>query len=154
MFYISCRRIFSPCQVIYVVMTCMLLSSCNAVKNNEYSEQEVGRSFAISFGTLLDTQEIKINGEGTIYGETGGALAVGVAGSFVGSGNGSLAGIAVGLIIGTVLGVSAEELIRDRKGLEHTVKLDSGIILAIIQEISDDIEKLSAGDRVFVKKFA
>lgn len=80
-FYISCRRIFSPCQVIYVVMTCMLLSSCNAVKNNEYSEQEVGRSFAISFGTLLDTQEIKINGEGTIYGETGGALAGGVAGS-------------------------------------------------------------------------
>jgi outer membrane lipoprotein SlyB len=71
----------------------------------------------------------------------------GVAGSTVGSGKGSVVGAALGAVLGGLGGAATEEAVTRRKGVEITVKLDSGRLLAVTQ--TDD-EAFQVGDRVRV----
>jgi outer membrane lipoprotein SlyB len=71
----------------------------------------------------------------------------GVAGSAVGGSKGSTLGATVGAMRGGLGGAAAEEGATRQKGLEITVKLDSGRIMAITQA-SD--ETFRTGGRVRV----
>jgi outer membrane lipoprotein SlyB len=90
---------------------------------------------------------VKIEGTKSVVGPAAGAVVGGVAGSTVGGGRGSVVGATVGAVLGGVGGAAAEEAITRKDGVEITVKLDSGRILAITQAAD---EEFRVGDRVRV----
>ena len=98
-------------------------------------------------GVIESVRAVKIEGTKSVVGPTAGAVVGGVAGSTVGSGKGSVVGAAVGAVLGGLGGAAAEEAITRQDGVEITVKLDSGRIMAITQAIGED---LRVGDRVRV----
>jgi outer membrane lipoprotein SlyB len=74
----------------------------------------------------------------------GGALG-GLAGSNVGQGSGSTAGAIVGAVLGGLAGQAIEEQGSKKDGVEITIKLDSGQIIAVTQEAD---EQFHPGERV------
>jgi len=70
-----------------------------------------------------------------------------VLGSTVGKGKGSTLAALGGAALGAVGGAVAEEKLTQKTGLEITVQLDSGSILAVVQEA--DV-MFSVGERVRV----
>jgi outer membrane lipoprotein SlyB len=90
---------------------------------------------------------VKIEGTKSAVGPAAGAAVGGVAGSTVGSGKGSWVGATVGAVLGGVGGAAAEEAMTRQDGVEITVKLDSGHLIAITQAAD---EEFRVGDRVRV----
>jgi outer membrane lipoprotein SlyB len=86
-------------------------------------------------------------GTKTPIGAGAGAVVGGVAGSTVGSGKGRVLGTALGAVLGGLGGAAAEEGLTRQKGVEITVRLDSGRMLAITQAVD---EEFRVGDRVRV----
>jgi outer membrane lipoprotein SlyB len=69
----------------------------------------------------------------------------GVAGSTIGRGTGSVLGAVVGAVAGGIGGQAAEQGLTGKRGVEVTVKLDNGQMVAIMQEAD---ETFRPGDRV------
>ena len=69
----------------------------------------------------------------------------GVAGSTIGQGRGSVIGAVVGAVAGGVAGQAIEQGVTTKRGVEVTVKLDNGQMVAIMQEAD---ETFRPGDRV------
>jgi outer membrane lipoprotein SlyB len=90
-------------------------------------------------------REVKLEGTRTGVGAGAGAIGGGIAGSTIGHGRGSALGALGGAVIGGVAGQAAEQGITSRRGIEITVKLDSGQMVAIMQEAD---ETFRPGDRV------
>ncbi len=70
-----------------------------------------------------------------------------MAGSTLGSGRGSVVGTAVGAVLGGLGGAAAEEGITRQRGVEITIRLDSGRFIAVTQAAD---EVFNPGDRVRV----
>jgi outer membrane lipoprotein SlyB len=72
-------------------------------------------------------------------------VAGGVAGSTIGHGRGSALGAIAGAVVGGLAGQAAEQGVTAKRGVEVTVKLDGGQMVAIMQEAD---ETFRPGDRV------
>jgi outer membrane lipoprotein SlyB len=90
-------------------------------------------------------REVNLEGTRTGIGPATGAVAGGVAGSAIGHGRGSALAAIAGAVAGGLAGQVAEQGFTRRRGVEVTVKLDSGQMLAIMQEAD---ETFRPGDRV------
>ena len=71
----------------------------------------------------------------------------GIAGSNIGAGKGSTVGTILGAVAGGVAGSMIEEGVMSKDGLEITVKLDNGRMIAVTQEAD---EQFRAGERIRV----
>ncbi len=92
-------------------------------------------------------REVKIEGTESGIGSTAGAVVGGVAGSDVGGGKGQIIGGVIGAVVGGVAGAAIEEGATRQKGVEITVKLDGGRMIAITQA-ADEKETFKVGERV------
>jgi outer membrane lipoprotein SlyB len=90
-------------------------------------------------------RHVQIEGTRSGVGTAAGAVVGGVAGSNVGAGKGSTVGAVLGAVGGGLLGSALEQGTTKKAGLEITVKLDSGKLLAITQEAD---EEFRVGERV------
>jgi len=99
---------------------------------------------------LAGTQFNVQGGSGGAGGVDGGAGAGagGIAGSTIGGGRGSVAGAVAGAILGGIAGSAIEKDATKANGVELTLRLDSGRIVAIVQEGSG--AEFRPGDRVRV----
>ncbi len=127
------------------------LSACQQSSQNAYRYNEVGKSSAVSFGTVLAVRPIDIIGENSGAGAVIGGAAGAGAGSAFGSGSGNNWAIGAGLIAGAIAGALAEQAMSDRKGVEYTIILESGITLTLAQESPKDERIMQAGERVIVQ---
>ncbi len=127
------------------------LGACQHPNQNTYRYDEVGKSSAVSFGTVVAVRTIDIIGRNTGAGALIGGAAGAGAGSAIGSGSGNGWAIGAGLVAGGVVGALAEQAASDRKGLEYTVVLESGVTLTIAQESPADERPLQVGERVIVQ---
>jgi outer membrane lipoprotein SlyB len=92
---------------------------------------------------------VQITAPNTGVGTVGGAAIGGIAGSTMGgSYNANAAGAIAGAIIGGIAGTAIEQSANKRNGVEITVHLDSGQMIAIVQEDVGDAYR--PGDRVRV----
>lgn len=98
-------------------------------------------------GVVEAVREVEVEGERSAAGPMAGAVIGGAAGSSVGHGRGSSAGGVVGTVVGAVVGESLSEG-APRRGLEITVRLDGGRVIAVTQPAGK--ESFQAGDRVRV----
>lgn len=127
------------------------LSACQRPGQNVYRHDEVGKSSALSFGTILSVREVSVIGENTGAGALVGAAAGAGAGSYVGRGSGSAWGAGVGLVAGAIAGAMAEQAMADRKALEYVVVLESGVPMTYVQEIHKEDRVFAVGERVVVQ---
>ena len=126
-------------------------TSCQRPNANVYSYKEVGKTSAVTFGTILKVRSIGIIGENTGAGAAVGATAGAAGGYYVGQGDGAAwagAGLA---IAGGVIGYLIEQGLSDREGYEYTVILENGVVLTTVQELSENGLPLEANSRVIVQ---
>ncbi len=131
-----------------MVATLIALAGCaSGTGGKDYSRAQTRSVQEVQMGIVESVREVNIEGTKTPIGAGAGAVVGGVAGSTVGSGRGSVVGTAVGAVLGGLGGAAAEEVVTRKKGVEITVKLDSGRLIAITQTAD---ELFRVGDRVRV----
>jgi outer membrane lipoprotein SlyB len=139
----------------FVIVTSTLLSAAvialagcaSGTGGKDYSREQTRTAQEVQMGIVESVREVNIEGTKTPIGAGAGAVVGGVAGSTVGGGKGSVVGAAVGAVLGGLGGAAAEEAVTRQKGVEITVKLDSGRLIAITQAAD---EEFRVGDRVRV----
>jgi outer membrane lipoprotein SlyB len=124
-----------------------VLAGCAApgLGGGNYSREQARREQTVRMGVVESVREVKIEGTRSGIGPGAGAVAGGVAGSSIGHGRGSAVAAIAGAVVGGVAGQVAEQGFTAKRGVEVTVKLDSGQMLAIVQEAD---ETFRPGDRV------
>jgi outer membrane lipoprotein SlyB len=127
-----------------------LLSGCASGRSGKtYSRDEARQSLSVYYGTVLAVAPAVIEGTKTPIGPAAGGATGAVLGSAVGRGSGRAIATVVGGIAGAVAGGAIEEGATRREAYEITVELDTGQLIAVIQEAD---ESFAAGDRVRILK--
>lgn len=133
-----------------VAVTAMVvaLSGCqSSLKGNVYSREEARTVQTVRMGTIQALRPVQIEGTKTPIGSAAGAVVGGVAGSSVGGGKGQIVAAVIGAVAGGMLGAAAEEGLTRVQGVEITVREDSGVTRAYVQQV-DEGEIFRVGDRV------
>ena len=128
----------------------LLLAGCAPPPRADvYYPGQAMRAQSVELGVIETLRPVQIAGTQTGVGTFGGATLGGIAGSTVGGGSrANAAGAIAGAIIGGVIGSAVEQGATQRPGYEVTVRLDSGRMLAVVQD--DAGEQFRPGDRVRV----
>lgn len=113
----------------------------------DYPRQEARREQSVRLGVVDSVREVQLEGTRSGIGPAAGAAIGGIGGSTAGHGRGSAVGAVVGSVAGGVAGQAAEEAATRQPGLEVTIKLDNGQLIAVTQGVS---ESFQAGDHVRV----
>lgn len=131
---------------ITTIFTVLLLSGCaSGLGSGDYSRTQVRGVQEVQMGVVESVREVRIEGTKSGVGTLAGAAVGGIAGGQIGQGRGSTVGSILGAVAGGVAGSAAEEGINKQKGLEVTVKLDGGRIIAVTQAAD---ELFRVGERV------
>ena len=128
--------------------TSTLLAGCPAsTSGGAYTREQARQVQEVQMGMVESVREVTIEGSKTPIGPAAGAVVGGVAGSAVGGGRGSAIATVIGAVAGGLAGGAIEEGVTRQRGLEITVKLDNGKLLAITQN-ADEIFR--PGERIRV----
>lgn len=131
-----------------VAASTLLLAGCPAgLGGKDYSRDQARTVQEVQMGVVESVRQVNIEGTKSPVGAAAGAVVGGAAGSTVGGGTGRVITTTVGALIGGLGGAAAEEAVTRQAGLEITVKLDSGRMIAITQAAD---EEFRVGDRVRV----
>ena len=137
------RKLFS----VGVITTLLLAGCAGGLGGGDYERGQTRGVQEVQMGVVESVREVKIEGTKSGIGSTAGAVVGGVAGSDVGGGKGAIVGSVLGAVVSGVAGAAVEEGTTRQKGVEITVKLDGGRMLAITQAAD---EEFKVGDRVRV----
>lgn len=130
------------------LMAIALLGACaSGVGGGDYSRDDTRREQTVRLGVVDSVREVKIDGTRSGVGAGAGAVVGGVAGSTVGQGRGATVGAVLGSVAGGVAGQAAEQSATRQTGLEITVLLEGGRLIAVTQAAD---ETFKPGDRVRV----
>jgi outer membrane lipoprotein SlyB len=125
-----------------------LLNACApSLSGSSYTRDQAQREQNVRMGVVESVRQVQIEGTRSGVGPAAGAVVGGVAGSNVGHGRGAAVGAVLGSVAGGVAGQAAEQAATRQPGLEITVKLDSGRMIAVTQAAD---ENFRPGDRVRV----
>lgn len=113
-----------------------------------YYRGEALRPQSVEMGVVENVRPVSLQAPDTGVGTVGGAALGGLAGSAAGQGAGQAAAIVGGAILGGLIGNAVERDANRRSGLELTVRLDSGRMIAVVQD--DTGEPFRPGDRIRV----
>jgi outer membrane lipoprotein SlyB len=132
-----------------LAMLALLSVACGCASpglgGGSYSREQTRREQTVRMGYVESVREVKLEGTRSGVGPVAGAVVGGVAGSTIGHGRGSVIGAVVGAVAGGVAGQVVEQGVTTKRGVEVTVKLDNGQMVAIMQEAD---ETFRPGDRV------
>jgi outer membrane lipoprotein SlyB len=133
--------------LITAVAGMLALTGCVGPSNSSsvYSSRQAMGEQSVRMGVVESIRNVVIDNGQSGVGTLGGAALGGLAGNTIGKGNGSIAGAIGGAIVGGVVGSNIEQSVNNKPGLEITVKLDNGSLVAITQAAD---EPFNIGDRV------
>jgi len=129
--------------IVGLIAGCAMQPNSGSVYNTYQTQGEQ----SVRTGVVESIRNVVINQSPSGVGVLGGAALGGLAGSTIGHGRGSVAGAVGGAIVGGLVGERIEEGVSNKPGLEITVRLDSGRLIAITQDAD---EMFYPGDRVRV----
>lgn len=132
------------------ILAVLLLAACAPSQRGDvYQRGQALRAQTVELAVVETVRPVQIAGTNSGVGTVGGAAVGGIAGSTVGGGSRANAvGAIAGAIIGGVVGSAVEQSASQKPGVEVTVRLDSGRMIAVIQD--DAGEAFRPGDRVRV----
>ena len=115
--------------------------------DSTYADGETQRAHSITMATVVSVRTITIERGVTGAGAAAGGSVGGIFGNRIGKGNGPIAGAVVGAVAGGLAGQAIEGELAKTKGLEISLRLDDGQMIAVVQGVN---ETFKAGDRVRV----
>jgi len=132
--------------ILVTAMAATLVACATSNSGDVYSREDARKVQTVRMGVVEGIRQVKLEGTKSPVGTIAGAAVGGIAGSTVG-GNDKVTAIAtvIGAVAGAVAGAAIEEGITREDGIEITVKLDNGTLIAIVQEAT---EKFTPGERV------
>lgn len=132
----------------FALVAAMALGGCaGSLSGSSYSRSEARQEQTVRLGVVESVRPVTIEGEKGVLGAVTGAVVGGYAGSNVGGGRGSELATVLGAVAGGVAGSAIEGKVTSKQGLEITVKLDNGQLIAVTQEAD---EQFHPGERVRV----
>lgn len=143
------KRLLSSALCAFIVIA--LASCAQRQSQSVYNYDEVGKSSAVSFGTVVSSRQVDITGKNTGTGALIGAGAGAGAGSYAGGGSGEIWAVAGGALAGAIVGGLAEQAMADRVGIEYVVVLESGVTMTIVQDMAKTDVAFQPGVRVIVQ---
>lgn len=124
----------------------VFLAACaSANSGNVYSRDDARKVQTIKTGVVESVRSVKLEGTKSPIGTVAGGAIGGIAGSSVGGGRGSAIAAVIGAVAGGLAGSAIEEGVTRKDGIEITVKLDGGSMIAIVQEAD---EQFHPGEKV------
>lgn len=126
----------------------IVLSGCaSSMSGSAYPRAQARHAMEVRMGVVDSVRPVQLEGTESGTGGLAGAVIGGVAGSNVGGGKGAIIATIIGVVAGGVAGAAVEENVTKKLGLEITVRLDDGRLLAVTQEAD---ETFRPGERVRV----
>lgn len=126
---------------ILVISLAIIISACASSKSGDvYTRDDARKVQTVKLGVVESVRQVKLEGTKTPIGGAAGAVVGGVAGSTVGHGAGSTIAAVLGAVAGGLAGSAAEEGLTRKNGIEITVKLDSGPMIAVVQEATETFQ--------------
>lgn len=132
-----------------LLLAALLTGCASNLSGSTYSRDDARRSMSVDYGRVEAVRLVVIEGTDTKIGAGTGAILGGMAGNKVGEGRGATVGAVIGAVAGGVAGTAAEEALTRSQGIEVTVRLDNGRIMAVVQEQESGVT-FTPGDRVRV----
>ncbi len=127
----------------------VVLAGCASGRgSDDYERSEARRVYEVKMGVVEHVRSVKLEGTASGVGTAAGGVIGGVAGSGAGGGKGKVVTGVLGAVVGGLAGAAAEEATTRKPGQEITVRLDSGRMIAVVQE--DTGEQFAVGERVRV----
>ena len=140
------RLIEMTATVAMVLAAGLALSGCPAsMSGGAYTRDQARQAQDVQLGYVENVRQVLIEGTRSGVGAVSGAALGGLAGSTIGQGRGQVAGAIGGAVLGGVAGSAIEENVTRQPGLEITVRLDNGRMVAVTQAAD---EPFYPGDRV------
>lgn len=125
------------------------LGGCaSSLSGDSYSRTEARRVMNVKYAVVEEVRPVKLEGTKTPIGPVAGAAVGGIAGSSVGGGKGAAVAAVIGAVAGGVAGAAIEEGATRKPGVEITVRMENGSLIAVVQE--DAGENFQVGERVRV----
>ncbi len=110
-------------------------TACQSSRSSQvYTREQARKVHTVKLGVVEMVREVEIEGTKSPVGTIAGGAAGGAIGNTIGGGSGNTVATVVGAIGGAIIGSFLEEKITKKKGLEITVKLEGGEVIAIVQE--------------------
>lgn len=123
---------------ISAVFLALMLGACASSNSGSvYKRGEARQIQTVRTGVVESVRQVRLEGTKTPIGGGAGAVVGGVAGSSVGGGRGQIITSVLGAVVGGLAGAAAEEGLTRKDGVEITVKLDSGNLVAVVQEADE-----------------
>jgi outer membrane lipoprotein SlyB len=120
-----------------------------SIQGDTYQRGQAMRAQSVELGVVEAARPVMIEGRQSGAGAATGAVIGGLGGSQVGgSSSAHVAGAVVGALIGGAIGNAVERDATKANGVEITVRLDSGRMLAIVQD--GPVGEFRPGDRIRV----
>jgi outer membrane lipoprotein SlyB len=132
---------------IAVALVSVLGACATGLGSGSYTREQARREQTVRMGVVESVREVKLEGTRSGVGAAAGAVAGGIGASTIGHGTGSGVAAVLGAVAGGLAGHAVEQGVTAKRGVEVTVKLDNGTMLAITQEAD---ETFRPGDRVRV----
>ncbi len=118
-----------------LIFIAAILAACTSSNSGSiYSRDDARKVQIVKTGVVESVRAVKLEGTKSPVGTVAGGVVGGVAGGSIGHGRGSAIGVVVGAVVGSIAGSAIEEGVTRKDALEITVKLDSGTMIAIVQE--------------------
>lgn len=134
--------------VAFAAVTTVALTGCaGSQSGSAYSRSQTRGEMQVRMGVVESVRQVTIEGTQSGVGTVAGGAVGGIAGSNIGQGKGAAVGAVLGAVLGGMAGQAIEEKSTKKDGLEITITLDSGQMIAVTQEAD---EAFRAGDRVRV----
>ncbi|HET6720807.1 MAG TPA: hypothetical protein VFH22_14230 [Rhodocyclaceae bacterium] len=117
----------------------LLLGGCaSSLTGDSYSRGEARHETTIRKGTVESVRYVKLEGTKSGVGAVTGGAVGGIAGGAAGHGRGSSIAAVLGAVTGGLIGAAAEEGVTRQQGIEITVQLDDGSLLAVVQAADEE----------------
>lgn len=131
-----------------LIASSLALTGCaGSLSGSAYSRDQARGEMSVRLGVVESVRQVTIEGTKSPVGSLAGGVVGGVAGSNIGGGRGSTIGAVIGAVAGGVAGSAIEENVTRQAGLEITVRLENGQLIAITQAAD---EEFRPGERVRV----
>lgn len=129
-------------------LSTVILSGCaTGLGGSTYSRDQARQEQSVRTGVVESVREVQLEGTRSGVGAVAGGVTGGIGGSYMGDGTLGALGAVLGAVGGGLIGQAVEEGVTRRKGVEITVKLDNGSMVAITQEVEAS-ETFKPGERV------
>jgi len=130
-------------KLISTLVLSILITACASTADSYHH----GDKSTFKTATVQSVRSVDLEGHSSVLGSLTGSILGSIAGASISNSRMSGLNSFIGGVLGSFAGMAAERAVTSEDGIEITVKLDEGDIIAIVQ---DDETQFSPGDKVKV----